>query len=221
MKIAIDGPSGAGKSTAAKLISNKLGITYLDTGAMYRAVGLKVKRLGLAIAESEEMNRLLDSTSIEITCKGTTKILLDGEDVSQAIREHDISKYASDVSALKSVRLKLVDMQRAIAASSDCVLDGRDIGTYVFPDAEYKFYLTATVDVRTARRTAELRGKGFDAEFETVKKDILQRDYNDTHRDFAPLKKAGDAIEIDCSSLTAEETVNTMLSYINAGAKKD
>jgi cytidylate kinase len=215
MNIAIDGPSGAGKSTIAKILSQKLGILYLDTGAMYRAIGLKAKLNGVSVADEPAVEKLLQSTQIDVSYDGgAQKILLDGRDVSQEIRAHDVSALASDVSKLRAVRLALVAMQRIIAQKSDSVLDGRDIGTFVLPHAEYKFYLTASVDERARRRFLELTEKGTACRLEDIARDIAARDYNDMNRDFAPLRKADDAIEIDSTALTIDEVVAKMLSYI-------
>jgi len=215
MNIAIDGPSGAGKSTIAKALAKKLNITYLDTGAMYRAIALKVFRLGLKADDKAAIIKLLPSTDIFISyLDGVQTITLDGEDVSSAIREHHISKYASDVSSIQEVRVWLVQMQRTIAAKAPCILDGRDIGTYVLPNAKYKFFLTASVEVRAKRRFDELVAKGEEVELATVAADIKQRDHNDSTRSFAPLKKADDAIEVDSSSLSIDGVVNIIMTYI-------
>ncbi len=215
MKIAIDGPSGAGKSTMAKKLAAVLGITYLDTGAMYRAIGLKAYREGIATTQEDKLQRLLDNTEINIQYKdGIQKIVLDGEDVSLQIREHYVSKLASDFSAVPIVRLKLVEMQRALANKADCVLDGRDIGTYVLPDADIKFYLTASLEERTERRYAELTARGEKCDKEKIRQDISNRDYNDMHREFAPLKKAEDAIELDTTGLDIETVTSLMIKEI-------
>ena len=194
IRIALDGPSGSGKSTIAKALSSKLNILYLDTGAMYRATALK---------------------AIKCNIDGTQHTFLDGEDVSSKIREPHVSMMASNISSLKAVRLKMVDMQREIAKSTSCVLDGRDIGSYVLPNADYKFYITASVEVRANRRYKELLEKGHQVDFEELKKEIEQRDYNDKHRDFAPLTQAEDAVLIDTSDMSIEEVCNTVLGYVN------
>lgn len=209
MKIAIDGPSGAGKSTIAKLLAKKTGMLYLDTGAMYRALALKTYKTNTSIDDISAIEKILDSTQIEIDNSVVPmRIYLDGEDVSEAIREHHISALASAVSALKPVREKLVELQRYIAAKSDCILDGRDIGTHVLPDAEIKIFLVASVEERAKRRYEELRVKGCDCEYETIKQDIITRDYNDMNRQISPLKKADDAIEIDSTFMTVEEVAS-------------
>ena len=206
INIAIDGPSGAGKSTVAKMIAKKLGIIYLDTGAMYRAVGLNAVRLGIDPTDAEGVEPMLAHTKVEIVyVNGEQRVLLNGEDVSTAIREHHISKAASDISAIPAVRIKLVELQREIASKSDCVLDGRDIGTYVLPAASHKFFMTATAEIRAQRRFDELKAKGQPVEFQQVLDDIIIRDKNDSSRAFAPLKKADDAVEIDTTSMSAEQ----------------
>ncbi len=213
--IALDGPSGSGKSTIAKFLSNKLNILYLDTGAMYRAVALKTLKMGFDTFDEKGISTFIDDIDIEIKyINGTQKTFLDKEDVSEKIREPHVSMAASNVSSLKCVRLKMVEMQRKIASSISCVLDGRDIGSYVLPNADYKFYITASVEVRTNRRYLELKEKGHNVDYNELYKEIEQRDYNDKHRDFSPLKKADDAIELDTSNMTIDEVVNTIYSYI-------
>lgn len=215
MVIAIDGPAGAGKSTVAKFLSKKLGIVYLDTGAMYRAIGLKVYRDGCGVENHERVKELLDSSLIEIKyVDGTQTVWLDGEDVSKEIRLNPISKMASDVSAIPFVRIKLVEMQREMASKQSTVLDGRDIGTYVLPNADYKIFLTASVEERANRRYKELLEKGQTADYESVKKDIEQRDYNDSHREFAPLKKADDAIEVNTTGMTIDSVCSLIISIV-------
>lgn len=214
--IALDGPSGSGKSTIAKKISNKLDILYLDTGAMYRAVALKTLKNNVGTRDEEGISKFINDIHLEIKyIDGAQHTFLDGEDVSEKIREPHVSMAASDVSSLKCVRLKMVEMQRSIANGTSCVLDGRDIGSFVLPNAKYKFYITASVDVRANRRYKELTLKGHKIDFNELKKEIEQRDYNDKNRDFAPLKKADDAIEIDTSYMTPEQVVDKILSYIN------
>lgn len=215
LNIAIDGPSGAGKSTIAKEIAKRLNIIYLDTGAMYRAIGLKAVRLGIDMEDVQGVTGILDSTKIEIKYEdGVQIIYLDGEDVSTAIREHHISKAASNVSKIPAVRLKLVAMQREIAAKNNVVLDGRDITSYVLKDANNKFYLTATPEERAKRRYKELVEKGQNVDYETILADINDRDYNDTHRDFAPLTRTEDSVFIDSTELTIEQAIEKILSYI-------
>ena len=216
LNIALDGPAGSGKSTIAKQLSKSLGILYLDTGAMYRACALKAKKLGIASNDEEKVNTFIND--VDITVKyvdGAQKTYLDGEDVSTAIRENEISMMASNISAIKSVRLKLVELQREIAKVTDCVLDGRDIGTHVLPNANYKFFVTASLDVRAERRYLELLARGQTVDKDALKKEMEIRDYNDSHREFAPLKQAEDAILLDTSNMRIEEVINTVISYIN------
>ena len=219
MNIAIDGPAGAGKSTIAKLLAAKLGILYLDTGAMYRAVGLKALNTGVDIADAAAVEKMLVDTKIDVKQEeGVQHVYLDGKDVSVDIRENRVSKAASDISAVPCVRYKMVELQREIAAKCDTVLDGRDIGTFVLPNAEHKIFLTASAEERAKRRYAELKAKGSDLTFEQIKEDILKRDYNDSHRALAPLKKADDATEVDTTSMTIEEVTEKLCAII--GAKK-
>lgn len=216
LNIAIDGPSGAGKSTISKMLAKKLGIIYLDTGAMYRAVALYVSRKGVDVNDRDKVVPLLTEIGIEFRGEGDEKrIYLNGEDVSAAIREHTVSKMASDVSKIKEVRLFLVEQQRAIAKKNDVVLDGRDITSFVLPDSKYKFFLTATPEERARRRYEELKAKGSDISYETVLADVNDRDYNDTHRDFAPLVQTEDAVLIDSTDLSTDEVIEVILRYVN------
>ncbi len=213
--IALDGPSGSGKSTIAKTLSEKLNILYLDTGAMYRATAVKALKLGIDTFDENGVKTFIDDINLEIKyIDGAQHTYLDGEDVSEKIREPHVSMAASNISSLKCVRLKMVEMQRKIADSMSCVLDGRDIGSYVLPNAEYKFYITASVKVRTDRRYKELKQKGHDVDYDTLYKEIEQRDYNDKNRDFAPLRQAEDAILIDTSNMSIEKVIETVTSYI-------
>ncbi|MBQ3597063.1 MAG: (d)CMP kinase [Clostridia bacterium] len=216
IRIALDGPSGSGKSTIAKALSSKLNILYLDTGAMYRATALKAIKCNVDSFDEKGVNTFINDIDLKIKyIDGTQHTFLDGEDVSSKIREPHVSMMASNISSLKAVRLKMVDMQREIAKSTSCVLDGRDIGSYVLPNADYKFYITASVEVRANRRYKELLEKGHQVDFEELKKEIEQRDYNDKHRDFAPLTQAEDAVLIDTSDMSIEEVCNTVLGYVN------
>ena len=215
MKIAIDGPAGAGKSTIAKLLAKKLGILYLDTGAMYRAVGLKAIENGIDVTDETAVKKMLDSTTVDVKSEeGVQHVYLDGKDVTGKIREHRVSKAASDISAVPCVRYKMVDLQREIAARCDTVLDGRDIGTFVLPNAEYKIFLTASVAERARRRYEELKAKGEECTLESVASDIEKRDYNDSHRALAPLRKADDAVEIDTTDLSIEEVADKITALI-------
>ena len=218
-QIAIDGPAGAGKSTIAKLLAAKLGILYLDTGAMYRAVGLKALNIGVDISDAAAVEKMLADTKIDVTQEnGVQHVYLDGNDVSSAIRENAVSKAASDISAVPCVRYKMVELQREIASRCDTVLDGRDIGTFVLPNAEYKIFLTASAEERAKRRYAELKAKGSTLTLEQIKDDIVKRDYNDSHRTLAPLKKADDATEVDTTAMSIDDVVGRIYAII--GAKK-
>lgn len=223
INIAIDGPAGAGKSTVARAVAKKLGILYLDTGAMYRAMALKAMREGIDPNDKEQVLPLLECTEIYAkNIGGTQHTYLDGEDVSGLIRTPEISRGASDISAIPDVRIKLAQIQRNIAHTSDVVMDGREIGSYVIPECENKFYVTASVDERARRRLLELKKKGRDngMTVEDMAKDIAERDYNDSHRAFAPLLRLPEAILIDTTDLTIDEAVNAVLKNLkNIGAE--
>ncbi len=223
INIAIDGPAGAGKSTVARAVAKKLGILYLDTGAMYRAMALKAMREGIDPNDKEQVLPLLECTEIYAkNIGGIQHTYLDGEDVSGLIRTPEISRGASDISAIPDVRIKLAQIQRNIAHTSDVVMDGREIGSYVIPECENKFYVTASVDERARRRLLELKEKGRDngMTVEDMAKDIAERDYNDSHRAFAPLLRLPEAILIDTTDLTIDEAVNAVLKNLkNIGAE--
>ncbi|MBR6788296.1 MAG: (d)CMP kinase [Clostridia bacterium] len=214
--IAIDGPSGAGKSTIAKALSSKLGISYLDTGALYRAVGLKAYRDGWE-ENDEIVSRLLGLVDIKVSYdeEGKQHVYLDGEDVSTAIRQDFVSGYGSRFSALPSVRKALLDLQRRVASEYSSVLDGRDIGTSVLPNAKYKIYLTASPEIRAKRRYDELIAKGQTVEFDKVLADINERDFRDMNRAISPLKKADDAVEINSDNMSIEEVIKFVVEMIN------
>jgi cytidylate kinase len=213
--IAIDGPSGAGKSTLAKRLAKELGFTYLDTGAMYRAVALKVLREGVDLADDQKLMALLDSTAVDLrAAAGALEVLLDGVDVAGQIRTPEVSQMASKVSALKVVREYLLELQRSIGRGSHVVAEGRDIGTVVFPKAEVKIFLDASVAERARRRSAELCAAGRAVEIETTLREIEERDKRDSERELAPLRKAADAVVIDSSSSTAEEVAARALAEI-------
>ena len=217
INIALDGPAGSGKSTVAKALSKELDILYLDTGAMYRACGLKCVKMGVSVKDEQAVSAFINDINLKIEYKNGAQVtILDDEDVSTAIRRPEVSMLASDVSALKCVRLKMVEMQRKIAESLNCVLDGRDIGSFVLPNAKYKYFVTAESKVRAERRYKELIERGTPVEFDALHEEIKQRDYNDSHRDFAPLKQAEDAIVIDTSNMTVEEVVNFILSDVRS-----
>ncbi len=210
-RIAVDGPSGSGKSTVAKILAKEYGLEYVDTGAMYRAMGLKILREGIKCEEGPELDEVLAATKIDFS---DGKITLDGEDVSELIRTQEISMAASECSALASVRKKLDTIQKEIGRTKDVVMDGRDICTIVMPDAEHKFYITATPEERANRRYKELIAKGQDVDYDTILKEINERDYNDTHREVNPLRKAEDAIEIDTTELNIDQVVQKVKSAI-------
>lgn len=218
IQIAIDGPSGAGKSTMARLISQKLGIMYLDTGAMYRALALKAIRAGIDTKNNEEVSKLLADLDIKISYEnGNQKVILDGEDVSGLIRTDEVSMGASNVSAIPEVRKKLVELQQRIASDNSVVMDGRDIGTHVLPNAQVKIFLTASVRERARRRFQELKEKGLLTKtFEELEKEIEVRDHNDSNRTASPLKQAEDAILLDTSKLGIAESVDRILEIVRA-----
>lgn len=213
--IALDGPSGAGKSTVAKAVSKRLGITYLDTGALYRALGLKAVSDNTPVTDAKAVEKCLENVDVTIEYSdGNQRVLLDGEDVSDKIRTPEISMAASAVSAIPYVRKKLLGLQRDIAAKNNVILDGRDIGTVVLPHAEFKFFLTASAEIRAKRRYDELCAKGEKVSYEEVLKDVNARDCNDSTRAIAPLKKAYDATEIDSDGLTAEQVADIIVSAV-------
>lgn len=206
--IAVDGPAGAGKSTVSKIVASKLGFTYIDTGAMYRAVGLKFLRSGQVLTENflEEITR-----DIEIELDESARVFLDGEEVTKEIRTPEVSKLASDVSKYGFVRKKLTELQREMAAKGSVIMDGRDIGTEVLPNADVKIFLTASIDERAKRRFEELTAKGSVVNLDAVKSEMASRDKQDSEREIAPLKKADDAILIDSTNLTVDEVVTKIL----------
>lgn len=214
--VAIDGPAGAGKSTIAKLISKKLKIVYLDTGAMYRAVALKAIRQNIDTSDGEKLSELVKDINIKVEyIDEEQRIYLDGEDVSDFIRTPEMSLGASNVAVIPEVRIKMVELQRKIASKCSVVMDGRDIGTYVLPNATLKIFLNASIDERAKRRYNEQLSKGIkDVSFEEVKQDIIYRDKNDSSRAFAPLAKAQDAIELDTTVMSIDEVVVKILEQI-------
>lgn len=215
INVAIDGPAGAGKSTIARTAAKALGFVYADTGALYRAVGLYVLRQGKNTNDPEAVASLLPEISLELKFQnGVQHIFLNGEDVSEAIRTPKASMAASAVSALPAVRQFLFDLQRDIAKNSDCVMDGRDIGTVVLPQAQVKIFLTAAPEARAMRRYKELQAKGAKDSFEEVLADLKQRDYNDSHRAVAPLKPAEDSILVDTTELTLEQSIQKVIEVI-------
>lgn len=215
ISVAIDGPSGAGKSSLAKRLAKELGYLYVDTGAMYRAIGLYAKRAGADTKNAAAVEALLPRVRVELKyVDGVQRVLLCGEDVSEAIRAEEIGMAASDVSAHPAVRRFLLDTQRNMALTHDLLMDGRDIGTVILPNATVKIFLTASPEARAKRRMLELRQKGQPAEYETVLEDIRQRDWQDTHRETAPLKQAEDALLVDTSELDFEESFQALKKLI-------
>ena len=208
--IAIDGPAGAGKSTMAKALAKELGAMYLDTGAMYRAFGLYMLRKN-AVNDKAAVARAVEDMDIDVRfVDGAQRLYLSGEDVTSAIREPEVSMAASTVSAVPQVRERMVALQRKIAEGQNVVMDGRDIGTKVLPNATLKIYLTASAEERARRRCKELEEKGKPEPYEQVLRDMVQRDYQDTHRAASPLQPAEDSVHVDSSKLTIEETVTLM-----------
>lgn len=216
IRIAIDGPSGAGKSTLARRIAQELGIIYLDTGAMYRAVALKAIRLGIDTRDHESVSRIMPDIDISVDYHdGVQRIYLDGEDVSSAIRTNEVSMGASNVSVFPEVRTRLVALQQEIARNNPVVMDGRDIGTKVLPDASLKIFLTATAEERARRRYLELKEKGLlDKTFQELVAEIEERDRNDSTRQHSPLKKAEDAVVIDSTGKSVEELVAFIMDMV-------
>lgn len=213
--VAIDGPSGSGKSTVAKLLAKKLGYTYIDTGAMYRAVALQAKRDNVDINDSAALIRLCDSVKIEfLPDNGGLRTILNGEDVSEEIRTPEMSMAASDISARQEVRQSLLSLQRRMGEKGGVVLEGRDVGTVIFPNAEAKFFLDASLEERGSRRYKELAAKGMNVTLEQTIDDVRKRDINDSSRDIAPLKMAVDAVLVDSTNLGIEEVVEKMIGEI-------
>ncbi|MDR1261967.1 MAG: (d)CMP kinase [Oscillospiraceae bacterium] len=215
LSIAVDGPVGAGKSTAARELARRLGILHLDTGAMYRAVGLAALEAGVNLDDMRAIERVNESTDVSVTFEdGTQRTWLNGRDVSGVVRTPLASMAASMVSTVGGVRAVMVKRQRAIACQMGAVLDGRDIGTRVLPDAQFKFYLTASPEIRAKRRMDELRAKGDMQPFERVLTDVIERDLRDSTREIDPLRPASDAIIIDTSDMTLDEEVERMMEIM-------
>ncbi|MFO7173328.1 MAG: (d)CMP kinase [Bacillota bacterium] len=214
LTIAIDGPAGAGKSTVARQVAERLGYLYVDTGAMYRALTLKALRLRVPLDDADALTALAATTAIRLE-RGEegNRVFLDGEDVTAAIRDPEVSRHVSTVAAVPGVRERLVQLQREMARGGGVVMDGRDIGTHVLPDADRKFFLTATVEERARRRQAELARAGYQVDLESVKAEIERRDLLDSTRDHSPLTQAPDAIAIDTTGLPVAEVVNRILEY--------
>ena len=216
--VAIDGPAGAGKSFVAKTVAKQLGYIYVDTGAMYRTIGLACDRAGILADDAEKIAELLKGINISIKYFDDEQhILLGGEDVSELIRTERVSMLASRVSALPVVRAYLLELQRSFAKNNNVIMDGRDIGTVVLPDADVKIFLTASAKARAKRRVFQLAEKGEKADLNTVLADIEKRDYNDSHRKIAPLRAAEDAVIIDTSDIDRDESVNRVINTIKKG----
>lgn len=210
--IAVDGPAGAGKSTIAKQVAKNMGLIYVDTGAMYRAMALYMVRMGIDVEDEEKVIENCVNADITIGYEdGVQVVYLNGENVNAFLRKEEVSNAASKVSAIGKVREQLVTLQKKLAASSDCIMDGRDIGTCVLPNADAKIYLTASSEVRAKRRYDELIAKGEDCDIKKIQADIEERDYRDMNRDISPLKQAKDAVLVDSSYMTIEEVVNTIM----------
>lgn len=215
INVAIDGPAGAGKSTIARTAAKNLGYIYVDTGALYRAVGVYSLRHGFDTKNADTVAATLPDIQVELKFLGDIQhVFLNGEDVSEEIRTPDASMAASDVSAVPAVRQFLFDLQRDIAKQNNCIMDGRDIGTVVLPDAQVKIFLTASPEARAQRRYKELQEKGASDTYEAVLADLKQRDYNDSHRVVAPLKPAEDSVLVDTTALNLEKSVEKVISVI-------
>lgn len=215
INIAIDGPAGAGKSTVAKGVAKKLGFIYVDTGALYRAIGVYAMRHNVGTKDAEGVAALLDEIKIELKfVDGVQKVFLCDEDVSEAIRTPDASMAASNVSAIPAVRAFLLDLQRDIAKKNNCLMDGRDIGTVVLPDAQIKIFMTADVEERAMRRYKELQEKGINDSFEQVLKEMKERDFQDSNRPIAPLKPAEDSVIFDSTGHTLQQSIDELSALI-------
>jgi cytidylate kinase len=211
ISVAIDGPAGAGKSTLSRKLAESLGYIYVDTGAMYRAVGLKLIRNGVDCSDESVVSKLLETTKVEIAYEdGSQIVILDGENVNGLIRTPEVSMMASKCSALPTVRAFLLNMQRNLAKENSVVMDGRDIGTVVLPNAQVKIFLTASVEARSKRRYDELILKGEDVTLEDVTADVIKRDYNDTHREIAPLKPSETSVIVDTTEINFEQSLELL-----------
>lgn len=210
--VAIDGPAGAGKSTIAKAVAQKLKLIYVDTGAMYRAMALYMLKQGIDLKNEAAVAEACEEADVTIGYEdGVQVVFLNGENVNPFIRTEEVGKTASVISAQPAVRAKLVSLQQKLAAQSDCIMDGRDIGTCVLPRADVKIYLTASSTVRAKRRFDELTAKGQESDFEVIKKDIEDRDYRDMHRETSPLKQAEDAVLVDTSDMDIDQVIEKLL----------
>lgn len=211
LRVAIDGPGGTGKSTIAKAVASRFGLEYIDTGAMYRALGLKALRKGVPAEDENAVKAMLDETVIDFA---GGKTMLDGEDVSGLIRTNEISMAASNISKLAIVRAKVDEVSRFLASTKDVVMEGRDIGSTVIPDAEVKIFMTAAPEVRAKRRYDQLKEAGKEADYDKIFNEIQQRDYQDSHREVSPLRQAEDAVYLDTSDMTIEENIDAVADII-------
>jgi cytidylate kinase len=211
IRVAIDGPGGTGKSSIARAVAERLGLEYIDTGAMYRSMGLKALRAGVSPADTEAVEKMLADTVIDFK---DNHMYLDGEDVSGLIRTNEVSMAASDISKLPCVRAKADALSKHLASTKNVIMEGRDIGTIVIPDAEVKIFMTAAPDVRAKRRFLQLQEQGKPADYDQIFDEIQKRDYQDSHRDYHPLKQADDAILLDTSNMTKEENIEAVIDLI-------
>lgn len=215
LHVAIDGPAGAGKSTVARAVARHFKITYLDTGAMYRALGYKALLQGISTQDEQAVSQLMDETCITVQQQdGVQRVFLDGQEVGEQIRTPAVAQAASDVSKWPAVRRGMVALQQRIAKDMSVVMDGRDIGTHVMPDAPHKFFLTASVEARARRRLKDLAAMGQEKDLETMCREIEMRDYQDSHRDFAPLRQAPDACFIDTTNMTQQQVIDAVIAQI-------
>lgn len=219
--IAIDGPAGTGKGTITKLLAEKLNLVNIDTGATYRSVALAMLQEKINLNEIEKVEKLLENIKIELKkINGEDKVFLNGEDVTTKIRNEDVTAFVSQVSAIKCVRLKMVDLQRKMAEGKDVIMEGRDIGTYVFPNADIKFYIDADVEERARRRYEQNKSKGIDISYENVLENLKFRDENDKNKEIGALKVAKDAIVIDTTNMTIDEEINKIIKQIKEKRKE-
>ena len=215
INIAIDGPAGAGKSTIAKMLAKELGYVYVDTGAMYRAMAYYFLQQGIDKEDETAINVAVDGADVTIRYEdGAQKVLLNGEDVTGSLRTEQVGNMASSTSVYPAVRVKLVALQQKLAKTADVIMDGRDIGTCVLPDAQVKIYLTASVETRAKRRYDELVEKGEHADLTKIEEDIKERDYRDMHREMSPLRQADDAVLVDSSDMSIEQVVSAILGIV-------